>query len=206
MIANSEHDGPDGRAKGGLDGPLGSTAPAAAPVFVPLSTALDSLRDDTGRTLGQITDERPTLVILLRHSGCTFCRQTLSDLARSQASVAARGIGIAVIGMSDSPESMRQLGETYGISGVAWIADPDRFAYRALEIGRGRLGQLLGLRVLWGGLRAAMRGHGVGRIQGDPFQMPGTAIIHRGVVVRKLVHRTAADRPDYETFACSLDS
>ena len=64
MIANSEHDGPDGRAKGGLDGPLGSTAPAAAPVFVPLSTALDSLRDDTGRTLGQITDERPTLVIL----------------------------------------------------------------------------------------------------------------------------------------------
>ncbi|MFZ4576727.1 MAG: hypothetical protein ACOYN0_20280, partial [Phycisphaerales bacterium] len=49
---------------------------------VSLADALTSLRDEKGQTLKGITDARPTLVVLLRHSGCTFCRQTLADLAK----------------------------------------------------------------------------------------------------------------------------
>lgn len=168
-----------------------------------LSTALDALRDDHGRTLREITNERPTLLVLLRHTGCTFCRQTISDLANCQASITARGVGIAVIGMSDSTSPMRALGNRYGLSNVAWIADPERLAYRSLGIGRGRFLQLLGPRVIWSGLLAALRGHGIGRPEGDVRQMPGTALLHRGAVLREFRHRTAADRPAYQTLACT---
>lgn len=184
----------------------GQQASSGAITPVSLDDALDGLTDDTGRTLRSICDERPTLVVLLRHAGCTFCRQTLSDLARCQGSIAAKGIGIAVIGMSESTSQMRRLGDRYGLSAAAWIADPDRLGYRALEIGRGQLHQLLSPRVLWAGLRAAMEGHGIGRVAGDPRQMPGTAIVHRGIVLRRIIHQSAAGRPDYEALACSLDS
>ena len=170
---------------------------------ITLASALDLLRDDAGRTMSQITDERPTLTVLLRHTGCTFCRQTLADLAMAREAISAQGLNVAVIGMSDSTLPMRQLGERYGVVDVAWIADPDRLAYKALEIGRGRFCQLFGLRVISPALMGLLRGHGIGRIQGDPFQMPGTVIIHRGVVLRRYIHQTAADRVDFNAIACA---
>ena len=169
---------------------------------VTLTAALDRLSDDAGRTMSQITDERPTLTVLLRHAGCTFCRQTLADLAMAREAISAQGLSVAVIGMSDSTLPLRRLGERYGVFDVAWIADPDRLAYKALEIGRGRLGQLFGLRVISSALRGLLRGNGIGHIQGDPFQMPGTVIIHRGVVLRRYIHQTAADRVDFNAIAC----
>jgi hypothetical protein len=152
----------------------------------------------------QITDERPTLTMLLRHAGCTFCRQTLSDLAHSRAAISERDLSVAVIGMSDSTLPLRLLGERYGVAGVAWIGDPHRLMYRALEIDRGRFSQHFGPRVVWSDFLATLRGHGIGRVQGDPFQMPGTAIIHHGVVLRRYVHQTASDSPDLGAFACGL--
>jgi hypothetical protein len=32
--------------------------------------------------------------------------------------------------------------------------------------------------------------------------MPGTVIIHRGVVLRRYIHQTAADRADFNAIAC----
>lgn len=169
---------------------------------ITLNTALDALRDQTGTTLRQVCEERPTLVCLVRHNGCTFCRETIAELARKEARILDAGLSIAVVGMSDSSSSLQALGNRLGLSGVAWVADPDRLLYRALNIGEGSVGQLLGPRVLWAGLRAALRGYGLGLPRENALQMPGTVLIHRGRVVRQYVHQTAADRPDYEAFAC----
>lgn len=173
---------------------------------VPLAAALAGLSDDSGRSLRAISDAKPALVVLLRHTGCTFCRQTISDLARCSSSIDERGLAIVVVGMSASTQPLRELGARFGLEGATWIADPDRLAYRALGLRRGAFRQLLGVRVLWAGLRAALGGHGLGRVQGDPFQMPGTVVIHRGAVLRRFIHATAADRPDYEALACSVQS
>jgi len=179
--------------------------PALPAGTVSLDAALDASRDDRGRTLRVIADERPTLVVLLRHSGCTFCKQTLSDLARWQASFQKAGMSLAVVGMSPTSEGLRSLGQRYGVTSAAWIADPDRLLYRALELRRGTFLQLFGPRVWIGGLLAAMRGHGVGKLEGDGFQMPGAFVIHHGRVVRAYRHTTAADRPDLEELACSIN-
>ena len=171
---------------------------------VSLDEALDSLGDDRGRTLRAITDDRRTLVVLLRHSGCTFCKQTLADLARQGSDIDKAGAGLAVIGMTPSSEGLRALGERYGIASAAWVADPDRLLYRALGLGRGSFVQLFGPRVWLSGVLAALRGHGIGKLEGDGFQMPGAFVIHRGRVVREYRHSSAADRPDLKELACTI--
>lgn len=171
---------------------------------VSFEAALEGLRDDQGRTLRAVTDDRQTLVVLLRHSGCTFCRQTLSDLARWQSDITSAGVGLAVVGMTASSEGLRALGRQHGLASAAWFADPDRLLYRAMELGRGSFLQLFGPRVVFAGVRAALRGHGIGKLEGDGFQMPGAFVIHRGRVVREFRHATAADRPDLKEFACPI--
>lgn len=176
--------------------------PAPPPGAVTLDAALEALHDDSGRTLRSITEDRPTLVVLLRHSGCTFCKQTLADLAGWQARIEHAGVGLAVVGMSPSSDALKTHGLRHGLSTAAWFADPDRLLYRALAIGRGSFGQLFGPRVWIGGFAALLRGHGVGRLEGDGFQMPGAAVIHKGRVIRSYRHKNAADRPDLAELAC----
>jgi hypothetical protein len=170
---------------------------------VPLEEALQ-LRDGSGRSLRELTDQRPTLVLLLRHAGCTFCRQALTDLAGRQGRIEAGGLSIAVVGMAASAAELEDLGARYGVR-AAFFADPERKLYRALELQRGTFLQLFGPRVWFRGISAAFEGHGIGRLEGDGFQMPGAFVIHGGKVVRAFRHASAGDRPDLEQLACSLN-
>jgi hypothetical protein len=52
---------------------------------------------------------------------------------------------------------------------------------------------------------AGLKGHGIGTLEGDGFQMPGAFVIHHDHVLRAYRHRTAADRPDYVELACPLN-
>lgn len=156
-----------------------------------------------GRTLAEIAEESPVLVVFLRHAGCTFCREALADL-RSHRFEIERHARIAIVHMGDDA-SAEAFFAKYGMADVARISDPERTLYRAFELGRGSLWQLFGPRV-WvrGFLAGVMAGHGVGRLKGDGFQMPGTFLVHRGRIVRAHRHKDAADRPDYTEMACPL--
>ena len=59
--------------------------------------------------------------------------------------------------------------------------------------------------ILWHAVRAALRGHGIGKLDGDGFQMPGAFVIHCGEVVRSYRHTTASDRPNLEEFVCPIN-
>jgi uncharacterized membrane protein HdeD (DUF308 family) len=178
--------------------------PAPPPGRVTLAEALDRLRDDRGRPLRTITDERRTLVVLLRHAGCTFCRQTLADLAQALPTLRRQGVGLLIVGMSNDPADLKDLGARYAVTDAAWCADPDRLLYRALDLGRGSFRQLFGPRVWIAAALATLRGHVVGTLQGDGFQMPGAFLIHGDRVLRAHRHATAADRPNLEDLACPI--
>lgn len=47
------------------------------------------------------------------------------------------------------------------------------------------------------GLQAMLRGHGIGKLTGDGFRMPGAFVIIDGKVVVEHRATSAADRPDY---------
>ena len=169
----------------------------------PLEDALETSQDQHGRTLRAISDQRPTLTLLVRHSGCTFCKEALSDLAEQRERIEQAGLAIAVVSMSDA-ESLSRVAHAYGLGDVHLISDPQRDLYRALELSRGSFMQLFGPVVWVRGLLATLRGHVVGGLEGDGFQMPGAFVLHEGKVIRAYRHKTAADRPDLTAFACDL--
>ena len=170
-----------------------------------LETALHTATDQHGRTLEQTSNDRPTVLVLTRHSGCTFCREALKDLAGRREDILKRGYGMAVVTMSDATENAR-MAEEYGLTDASWIADPDRVLYRALDLRRGSFLQLFGPVVFFRGIAAALKGHGIGPLGGDGFQMPGAFVLHNGKVIREFRHARASDRPDFSSLACEIPS
>ncbi|MEM1422671.1 MAG: peroxiredoxin-like family protein [Planctomycetota bacterium] len=166
-----------------------------------LDEALDSVTSTDGRTLRAVTDEKKTLVVLLRHSGCTFCKEALEDLRGQRDAIERAGVGIAVVTMSDHDQN-NALREKYGLSGASFFSDPDRVAYRALELRRGSFLQLFGLASWTRGVVATLKGHAPGPLVGDGFQMPGSFVVHEGRVLRAHRHAHAAERLDHASFAC----
>jgi hypothetical protein len=112
------------------------------------------------------------------------------------------GTKIVLVHMG-TPEAFAEFAGGYGLGDVAAVADPERRLYRGLGLRRGTLSQLLGWRVWMRGAKVFFSGHRVGKMVGDGTQMPGVFLLRDGRVVRRFIHATAADRPDY-TELCQL--
>lgn len=167
-------------------------------------TALRTLIGSTGRTLADLSAGQRVLVVFLRHSGCTFCREALADLAKARTTIEQSGTRIALIFMS-SDDDMRPLVEKYGIADLPRYSDPQRQLYQEFDLLPGGPSQLMGPKVWWRGfLTAISAGHGFGGIKESVFQMPGSFLVEDGRIKRAYRHQTAADRPDYAELACPL--
>lgn len=172
-----------------------------APEFESVDAALQKARTTCCLSLNDLSHQSPVLLVFLRHFGCTFCMEALSDLARDRERIQAGGTRIVLIHMS-SNERATEVVRSYGLYGIDHVSDRSRRLYRAFGFTRGTFGQVLGPSVWWRALHAMIRGgHGVGELEGDGFQMPGLVLISEGRVVRRFAHRTAGQRPDYVAFS-----
>lgn len=159
-----------------------------------------------GTTLHELSQRTPVLVVFLRHLGCTFCRETVSDIASKRTGIEKVGTTIVLVHMSP-PEHAAAFLATYGLSDIAHISDPTSNLYRSFGLKRGSLWNLFGPSTAWRGIKATFAGHRVGRLQGDGFQMPGVFLIQNGRLIREFRHSHAGERPDYtELAACPVPS
>lgn len=177
-----------------------AAGPEAAALPGSLEDAMAHYETTSGRSLLERSRERALLVVFLRHLGCTFCREALSDLADRRERLAEEGVGVVLVHMA-SEEDAAAFFDRYGLGGAERVSDPERVLYRAFGLQRGRFLQLFGPRVAVRGLRAAIDGHRVGRLVGNGFQMPGVFLVRDGRIERAFRHRTAGDRPDYDELA-----
>ena len=153
-----------------------------------------------GASIAQLSKSSPVLLVFLRHTGCTFCREALSDIARQRRSIEASGTRVVLVHMSGE-EHASQYFQSYGLQDVLRISDPNQALYRAFGLSRGSLRSLFGPKVWLRGFQAAViKRHGVGRLAGDGFQMPGVFLVFHGEVLRSYRHQSAADRPHYSQF------
>jgi len=171
------------------------------PPVIPLDMALSLYRDEAGQDLLSASRERPLFVVFLRHFGCTFCREALSDLATIQGKLSDLGARLVLVHMSTEREACAMF-DKHGLPDVTAISDPDRALYWAFALRRGTPSQLFGWSVWKRGFEAGVKGgHGIGWLRGDAAQMPGAFVVSEGRVVAQFVHETAADRPDYVDLA-----
>ncbi|MEQ1949762.1 MAG: peroxiredoxin-like family protein [Bryobacteraceae bacterium] len=162
-----------------------------------ITEVLDASRTQSGRSLGDLCNSGPVLLVFLRHAGCTFCRETLDDIAQTRSDIEKDGIRIVLVHMGDA-EALRNLLHKNGLDSMDRIHDPSQRLYNAFGLKRGTFLQLFGWNVI---ARAIFDGalfrHGVGFVSGDPTQMPGIFLIRDGEIERRFRHRTAADRADF---------
>lgn len=171
----------------------------------PGRAALDKIRTPAGESLAEVSDRRPVLLVFVRHAGCCFCREAISDLAAMRPKLDSAGVAPVIVHRSSDP-GMRRILHRYNLSNVALVRDPDGRLYRAFGLRRGSVSQVIGPAVWLRGVQAALlRRHGIAAPDSDPWQMPGVFLVHRGRIMARFYHRTPADRPDYSLFCdCAL--
>jgi hypothetical protein len=121
----------------------------------------------------------------------------MADLSALRDSLTAAGVRLVLVHQGDD-EAGRRSAETSGLTWASWLSDPERKLYRAFELRLGTLAQLFGPKVVWRAIgEQALLRHGVGKLEGNGFQMGGAFLVRDGQIVAGEAARTAADRPNY---------
>lgn len=153
-----------------------------------------------GWTLEEISERWPVVLVFLRHFGCTFCKETLADLAAYRKTLEENNRKLVLVHMAEEAEAEEIL-RNNGLAEVHHIADENRTLYRYFGLRRGFIHQLAGPKVWFRGIYAHfVKGHKLENPVNDPWQMPGVFLYHKGRIKKKFIHRSAADRPDYMSF------
>lgn len=166
---------------------------------------LHEMRTSQGNVLFDYSFQNPILLVFLRHFGCTFCRESVADIAKKQTSIQEKGFKIIFIHMSEKPEA-KKFFKKYKIKNPEFISDPSQTYYRQFGLGKGTLKQLFGFKTWYRGFDAGvLNGHGIGRLMGDGLQMPGVFMLLDGEIKSQFIHNSVADQPNYsELMDCCI--
>jgi hypothetical protein len=145
--------------------------------------------------LRQLADQ-PTLVILLRSFGCTFCREAMADVAAAKKEIRKSGAHVAFV-HGATPAEAAPWFHKFGLDDVVKISDPGLAHYRAFGLGRTSAAALIDPKV-WarGAVCALTHGFG-GQTPVMMRQLPGVFLLQGERVISAFRHETPADRPNY---------
>lgn len=166
------------------------------------SNFADSLREfhtETGRSLLDLVDESPVLLIFLRHFACAFCAQTLDRVAQVRPQIEAKGVRPVFVHLG-APERAKPYFDYYHLSDVERISNPEATLYQLPDFALARTNPFLHFlnATVWKGwLKGAIFKYGIGLIKEDADQMPGVFFLKERKIARAFRHRTIADEPDY---------
>ena len=155
---------------------------------------------EQGKTLLELVDAGPILLVFLRHFGCSYCRQAIHDVAMIGTELAGRQTRPVFVHLG-TPERARPYFEHYGMGAVERVSDPEAalYGHDAFRLKRTHpLSHFLVPKVLKGWLRGGILKFGVSPIiREDGHQMPGVFVLRDRRVVKEFQFRTIADQPDY---------
>ncbi len=164
-----------------------------------LATTLANIHTESGATLLALTEQSPVLLIFLRHFGCAFCRQAISDISGLREELARRNVRPVFVHLG-TPERAKPFFDYYHLPNVERISDPEAILYRTPPFDLGRQHpalQLVTPKVVFAWLTGAIKKYGIGRLQEDAHQMPGIFFLKDGKVARSFRYKTVADQPNY---------
>ena len=162
---------------------------------------IEEIITNKGETIDKLSSNRKVMLVFLRHFGCTFCRESLTDILKLRRKIEDEKTQIVLVHQMSKGYADRIM-EVYDLSDIHRISDPDLILYDYFRLKKGTLGQLLGPKVWLRAISAGIfKGHLVGSETGNGWQMPGVFIIYQSKVINEFVHKKACDRPDYVSLA-----
>lgn len=159
---------------------------------------LDMFTTNKGESLAEMSMRQPVMLVFLRHFGCTFCKETIMNIRENKDAIRGKGTAIVFVNMLSEKEGMRILQE-YQMDDSVYVSDPEALLYKAFNLRRGTLSQLLGPAVLLRGIYLwfTKKAFTTYKSGADVYQMPGIFLLYQGVVIKQFVHETVADNPPY---------
>ena len=164
-----------------------------------LSEVLASTFTESGRPLLELAERGTVLLVFLRHFGCSYCRQSISDVADIKAELAGRKVQPVFVHLG-TPERARPYFDHYGLADVERVSDPEAALYTSAPFALTRQHPLSHFLILtnWKGwLSSSLRKYGIGMIREDSHQMPGIFVLRDVAIVNAFRFKTIADQPDY---------
>jgi peroxiredoxin len=150
-----------------------------------------------GESLDWLVQQRTVMLVFLRHFGCTFCRESMTELSRQRPAIEERGIKIVLVHMIESKMASEIL-QLYDLADISHISDPGQRLYKTFGLKRARWKEFFTPRVVWRVFIAGIvKGHLAGKPLGDPYQMPGVFVYHKNSILSKFTHQVVSDRPNY---------
>jgi hypothetical protein len=166
------------------------------------SNLADSIREfhtETGRSLLDLVDESPVLLVFLRHFACAFCAQALDQVSQLRGQIEAKRVRPAFVHLG-SPQRAKPYFDYYNLSDVERISNPEATLYQLPAFALTRTNaylHFLNATVWKGWLKGAMFKYRIGSIKEDADQNPGVFFLKERKIVRAFRHKTIADVPDY---------
>jgi len=171
---------------------------------VTLEQALQSAITQDGRSLYALSFESGLLLVCIRHFGCTFCREALTDLVRQKEQIKAAGLVPVIVHMGTDEQALSKL-KGYDLESDLRISDPDRQLFSALELPFGTLSQFLNWKTTWRTIgEGVLFKFGCGPIIGSALQLSGAFVVRDGRVERAMRSQTVADRTDFAALTCEI--
>jgi len=159
---------------------------------------LSNMKTNSGSSLKEISDDRPVLLVFLRHFGCVFCKEAMADLSALKEEINAKNFQLVFVHMAENKVAQDYL-DDFKLGDSLHISDLDCKFYTAFRLTKGSFSQLYGLQTWIRGFSKENKNHKLqmAKALGDSTQMPGIFIIHQGDIKEHFIHKFAADRPDY---------
>jgi peroxiredoxin len=165
-----------------------------------LKEALTTSKTNKNHTLSELNHKMPVMLIFLRHFGCTFCRETLAEVSNSYGEI-SKNCKIVLVHMSTTKQA-DQYFHSLGLAEAEHLSDPECTIYNAFDLPRGNFLQLFGPKVWWRGFHAGIiKRHGIGKLQGDGFQMPGIFLLFQNKVLYSYYYSHAGEQPNLEAIS-----
>ena len=164
-----------------------------------LAGSLREFHTESGRSLLDLVDESPVLLIFLRHFSCAFCAQALDRVSKVRTQIEAKGVRLVFVHLG-SPQRAKPYFDYYRLTDIERISNPEATLYQLPAFRLSRTNPYLHFLnpTVWRGwLSGAMFKYGIGMIKEDAEQMPGVFLLKDRKIARAFRHRTIADEPDY---------
>lgn len=160
--------------------------------------SLNNIITNKGNDLESLSESFPIILVFLRQFECIFCQEAIGDLTARKEEISEKNLKVIFVHLASS-ELADQYFSKYGFEEPEHISDPNCKIYNDFGLSKGSFGQLFGLKVWARGYELRKTGILMSRkTVGDSLQMPGIFIIHKGQILDSYIHKSIADKPDYE--------
>ena len=121
----------------------------------PLPPIADSYLSQHNKNVAALSQDRPVLLVFLRHFGCTFCREAVCEIEKLRPEIESRETQLAFVHLSTEGRAVKFF-KPHHFEDVPRFADPEGHLYEAFGLVRWVKG-------------AAQRAHRLTQGSGRPF-------------------------------------